>query len=102
MKLDADLSVEGLGYKQLHGKAKLSVFRNEDNLGYGGNQIRGYKYAIEQGHLPCERDEVRGRRRGVRAAIRGARAWATTLPRVRDVTSAQRSVKRDVHAYSHN
>ena len=45
-----DTFLIGLGYKQLHGKTKLSVFRNEENLGYGGNQIRGYKYAIEQGH----------------------------------------------------
>lgn len=45
-----DTYLVGLGYKQLHGKAKLSIFRNEENLGYGGNQIRGYKYAIEQGH----------------------------------------------------
>ena len=45
-----DTFLVGLGYKQLHGKAKLSIFRNEENLGYGGNQIRGYKYAIEQGH----------------------------------------------------
>jgi glycosyltransferase involved in cell wall biosynthesis len=45
-----DTFLVGLGYKQLHGKAKLSIFKNEENLGYGGNQIRGYKYAIEQGH----------------------------------------------------
>jgi glycosyltransferase involved in cell wall biosynthesis len=45
-----DTYLVGLGYKHLHGKAKLSIFRNEENLGYGGNQIRGYKYAIEQGH----------------------------------------------------
>ena len=45
-----DTYLVGLGYKQLHGKAKLSIFRHEENLGYGGNQIRGYKYAIEQGH----------------------------------------------------
>jgi glycosyltransferase involved in cell wall biosynthesis len=45
-----DTYLVGLGYKQLHGKTKLSIFRNEENLGYGGNQIRGYKYAIEQGH----------------------------------------------------
>ena len=45
-----DTYLVGLGYKHLHGKTKLSIFRNEENLGYGGNQIRGYKYAIEQGH----------------------------------------------------
>lgn len=45
-----DTFLVGMGYKALHGKAKLSVFRNDKNLGYGGNQIRGYKYAIEQGY----------------------------------------------------
>ncbi|MES1173869.1 MAG: bifunctional glycosyltransferase/class I SAM-dependent methyltransferase [Myxococcales bacterium] len=45
-----DTFLVGMGYKALHGKAKLSVFRNEKNQGYGGNQIRGYKYAIEQGY----------------------------------------------------
>jgi glycosyltransferase involved in cell wall biosynthesis len=40
----------GLGYKALHGKVNLSVFRNESNVGYGGNQIRGYRYVIEQGY----------------------------------------------------
>lgn len=29
------------------GSEKVSVFRNQVNLGYGGNQKRGYKYAIE-------------------------------------------------------
>lgn len=45
-----DTYLVGMGYKTLHGKAKLSVFRNEKNLGYGGNQIRGYQYAISQGY----------------------------------------------------
>ncbi len=45
-----DTFLVGLGYKTHHGKAKLSVFRNEQNLGYGGNQIRGYRYAIDQGY----------------------------------------------------
>jgi glycosyltransferase involved in cell wall biosynthesis len=45
-----DTFLVGMGYKALHGKAKLSVFRNEKNLGYGGNQIRGYEYAIKQGY----------------------------------------------------
>lgn len=45
-----DTYLVGLGYKSLHGKAKLSIFRNEKNLGYGGNQIRGYSYAISQGY----------------------------------------------------
>ena len=45
-----DTFLVGMGYKAHHGKAKLSVFRNDKNQGYGGNQIRGYKYAIEQGY----------------------------------------------------
>jgi 2-polyprenyl-3-methyl-5-hydroxy-6-metoxy-1,4-benzoquinol methylase len=45
-----DTYLVGMGYKALHGKTKLSVFRNEKNLGYGGNQIRGYTYAIAQGY----------------------------------------------------
>jgi glycosyltransferase involved in cell wall biosynthesis len=45
-----DTYLVGVGYKALYGNAKLSVFRNEKNLGYGGNQIRGYKYAIAQGY----------------------------------------------------
>ncbi|MET0411508.1 MAG: bifunctional glycosyltransferase/class I SAM-dependent methyltransferase [Polyangiaceae bacterium] len=45
-----DTFLVGMGYKAHHGKAKLSVFRNEKNQGYGGNQIRGYQYAIERGY----------------------------------------------------
>lgn len=37
------------GYKSLKGKDKLKIFRNEKNLGYGGNQKKGYRYAIERG-----------------------------------------------------
>jgi glycosyltransferase involved in cell wall biosynthesis len=45
-----DTYLLGLGYKVHHGRVKLSVFRNEKNLGYGGNQIKGYQYAIERGY----------------------------------------------------
>lgn len=45
-----DTYLRGLGYKVHHGRAKLSVFKNERNLGYGGNQIRGYQYAIKRGY----------------------------------------------------
>ncbi|HEV8245460.1 MAG TPA: bifunctional glycosyltransferase/class I SAM-dependent methyltransferase [Polyangiaceae bacterium] len=45
-----DTFLVGMGYKAHHGKTKLSIFRNEKNLGYGGNQIRGYNYAISQGY----------------------------------------------------
>lgn len=39
-----------LGYKAERGLDKLSVFRNERNQGYGGNQKVGYRYAIDRGH----------------------------------------------------
>lgn len=39
----------GLDYKRNSQRANLHVFRNETNLGYGGNQIRGYQYAIQRG-----------------------------------------------------
>lgn len=38
-----------LGYKQQKGLHKLAVYRNEKNLRYGGNQKRGYEYALERG-----------------------------------------------------
>lgn len=38
------------GYKQFKNKEKLNIYRNEINLGYGGNQKKGYKYAIEKGY----------------------------------------------------
>ena len=38
-----------LGYKQAKGLHKLAVYRNEKNLRYGGNQKRGYQYALERG-----------------------------------------------------
>jgi 2-polyprenyl-3-methyl-5-hydroxy-6-metoxy-1,4-benzoquinol methylase len=39
----------GMGYKALFGANKLSIFKNEKNLGYGGNQKRGYQYFIDKG-----------------------------------------------------
>ena len=38
-----------LGYKQINPNAKLHVFKNEKNRGYGGNQVLGYKYFMERG-----------------------------------------------------
>jgi 2-polyprenyl-3-methyl-5-hydroxy-6-metoxy-1,4-benzoquinol methylase len=38
-----------VGWKQLHPNSKLQIFKNEKNQGYGGNQIRGYRYLIERG-----------------------------------------------------
>ncbi|MBI4430282.1 MAG: glycosyltransferase family 2 protein [Candidatus Omnitrophica bacterium] len=40
----------GLGYKFAHRVSKLNVYRNPHNLGYGGNQKRGYRYAIKKGY----------------------------------------------------
>lgn len=37
------------GYRLVRGNPKLSVHRNAKNLGYGGNQKMGYRYAIEKG-----------------------------------------------------
>ncbi len=39
-----------LGYKHVNNIRKLNVFRNTKNLGYGGNQKKGYNYAISKGH----------------------------------------------------
>jgi glycosyltransferase involved in cell wall biosynthesis len=39
-----------LRYKDERGFHKLSVFHNERNLRYGGNQKRGFRHAIEQGY----------------------------------------------------
>jgi glycosyltransferase involved in cell wall biosynthesis len=39
----------GLAHKKRLKLQKLKIFRNEKNLGYGGNQKRGYNYAISRG-----------------------------------------------------
>jgi glycosyltransferase involved in cell wall biosynthesis len=39
----------GKAYQQHTARDKLSIFRNPVNLMYGGNQRRGYQYAIERG-----------------------------------------------------
>lgn len=38
-----------LEYKRTKGLKKLQIFRNEKNLRYGGNQKKGYRYAIDKG-----------------------------------------------------
>lgn len=38
------------GYKYVNNIKKLNVYRNPKNLGYGGNQKKGYKYAIDKGY----------------------------------------------------
>ncbi len=39
----------GLGYQSRGSDLPLKVIRHEKNLGYGGNQKAGYRYAIDQG-----------------------------------------------------
>ena len=41
---------QGLSYKKHHRIEKLNIYRNEKNLGYGGNQKRGYNYAVAKGY----------------------------------------------------
>ncbi len=38
-----------MGYKALFGDGKLTIFKNDQNLGYGGNQKRGYDYFLKKG-----------------------------------------------------
>jgi glycosyltransferase involved in cell wall biosynthesis len=38
-----------LGYRQLAGDLPIEVVRHPKNLGYGGNQKAGYRWAIDQG-----------------------------------------------------
>ncbi len=40
----------GMGYKLLHHIPNLNVYRNPRNLGYGGNQKKGLRHAIEKGY----------------------------------------------------
>ncbi|MBI2135156.1 glycosyltransferase family 2 protein [Candidatus Woesearchaeota archaeon] len=40
----------GLGYKYRNKVKKLNIYRNKENLGYGGNQKKGYNYAIKKGY----------------------------------------------------
>ncbi len=39
----------GIGYKALSGLEKLTIIKNPQNMGYGGNQKRGYQYFLEKG-----------------------------------------------------
>lgn len=38
-----------VGFKTIFGVEKLTVIRNVKNLGYGGNQMRGYRYFADRG-----------------------------------------------------
>jgi len=40
----------GEDYKKKHKLSKLHIYRNKKNLGYGGNQKKGYTYAIKKGY----------------------------------------------------
>jgi glycosyltransferase involved in cell wall biosynthesis len=44
-----DTFLVGEGYRAVHDVPNLRVFRNPKNLGYGGNQKVGYRYAIDNG-----------------------------------------------------
>src|SRR6516165_7534124 len=39
----------GLGYQQIEPSLPLEIIRQPRNLGYGGNQKAGYRWAIEHG-----------------------------------------------------
>jgi len=45
-----DTYLLGVGYKQTHNMHNLNVYKNTKNLGYGGNQKKGYEYAIKKGY----------------------------------------------------
>lgn len=45
-----DTEMLGQGYKASRGLEKLKIFRNPSNLGYGGNQKKGYEYALAKGY----------------------------------------------------
>jgi glycosyltransferase involved in cell wall biosynthesis/precorrin-6B methylase 2 len=44
-----DTYLIGLGYQQARTDLPITVIRQSHNLGYGGNQQAGYRWAIEQG-----------------------------------------------------
>src|SRR5437879_903172 len=39
----------GLGYKMVNNIKNFNLYKNPQNLGYGGNQKKGYSYAIKKG-----------------------------------------------------
>src|SRR3546814_11974821 len=39
----------GVGYRETFGDLPLTVIRHDENLGYGGNQKWGYRWAMEHG-----------------------------------------------------
>lgn len=47
---DDNTYLAGIGYKYLNSIQKLNIYKNPKNLGYGGNQKKGYNYAIKKGY----------------------------------------------------
>ena len=47
---DDNTYLAGIGYKNLHNIKNLSIYKNHKNLGYGGNQKKGYNYAIKKNY----------------------------------------------------
>jgi len=45
-----DTFLVGKGYSTDRGQTKLTILKNKENLGYGGNQKKGYQYCIEKGY----------------------------------------------------
>lgn len=45
---DDNTYYSALGYKIAHKIKKFNIYKNPKNLGYGGNQKRGYRYAIKR------------------------------------------------------
>lgn len=45
---DDNTYYSALGYKISHKIKKFNIYKNPKNLGYGGNQKRGYRYAIKR------------------------------------------------------
>ena len=47
---DDNTYLAGIGYKYLNNIKNLNIYKNPKNLGYGGNQKKGYNYAIKKGY----------------------------------------------------
>lgn len=47
---DDNTYLAGIGYKLLNNLKNVNIYKNPRNLGYGGNQKKGYNYAIKKGY----------------------------------------------------
>ena len=47
---DDNTYLAGIGYKLLNNLDNVNIYKNPKNLGYGGNQKKGYNYAIKKGY----------------------------------------------------